>query len=103
MPAIAHTPRRPADMVTHDRSPGTDGVPEVAYDQLLEENVRLVSRISQLRCALEAASRDNVDLRRMLARVQRESHQLRQLTPARVADRPAQWSDAMTDRCSRNP
>jgi hypothetical protein len=103
MPAIAHTLRRPADMVTHDRSPGTDGVPEVAYDQLLEENVQLVRRISQLRGALEAASRDNVDLRRQLARAERESHQLRQLTPARVGDRAGQWSEAMTDPCSRNP
>lgn len=69
-------------MVTHDRSTGTDGVPEVAYDQLLEENVRLVRRISQVRGALEAASRDNVDLRRRLAHAQRESHQLRQLASA---------------------
>jgi cell division septum initiation protein DivIVA len=100
MLAIAHTPRRRADMLTHDRSPGTYGVPEVAYDQLLEENVRLVRRISQLRGALEAAGRDNVDLRRRPASAPRESHQL---TPAHVGERATQWSEAMTDPCSQNP
>lgn len=48
-------------MVTHDRRPGTYVAPEIAYDRLLEENVRLLQRISQLRGALEAARRDNVD------------------------------------------
>jgi hypothetical protein len=90
-------------MVTRDSSQGTRGALEIADDRLREENVRLVRRISQLRGALEAAGRDNDDLRRRLAGAQHENHQLRRLTPARGGERRAQWRDAMTEPWARNP
>jgi hypothetical protein len=90
-------------MLTHDRSPVTLGALEIADDRLLEENVRLVRRISQLRGAIEAAGRDNADLRRRLARTRRENDQLRQPTPTRVGERRAQWRDALAEPWSRNP
>jgi hypothetical protein len=53
--------------------------------------------------ALEAARRDNADLRRRLARAHRENDQLRHPTPTRVGERRAQWRDALAEPWSRNP
>jgi hypothetical protein len=103
MPGIAHTPRRRADTVSHDRNPGTPGALEIAGAGLLPENVRLVRRISQLRGTLEAAVRDNADLRRRLAHARRENDQLHHPTPIRVGERRAQWRDALAEPWSRNP
>jgi hypothetical protein len=90
-------------MVTHDPSPGTLGALEMAGGGLLPENHLLVRRISQLRGALEAAARDNADLRRRVARAGRENDQLRHPTPTRVGERRAQWRDALAEPWSRNP
>jgi hypothetical protein len=103
MSAITTTPRRPAVMVTHAPSPGPLGAPEISDDRLLEENVRLVRRISQLRGALEAAGRDNADLRRRLARARQENDQLRHPTPTPVGEYRRDCRDALAEPWSRNP
>ena len=93
-------------MLNQDIRPQTTRVRAASSDPLHDENVQLVRRISQLRGALEAATRDNADLRRRLARAIRENEELRnQATPrARHAhERREQWRDAMADPCSRNP
>jgi hypothetical protein len=89
-------------MLTHDTSPVTLA-PAIAGDRLLEEDARLIRRISQLRGALEAASRDNADLRRRLAHARQENDQLRQPTPTRGGERRAQWRDALAEPWSRDP
>lgn len=103
MSAIASPPRRRAGRLTHDPSPGTLGAPEIADDRLLEENVRMVRRVSQLRAALEAAGLDNANLRRRLVRARRENDRLRHLAPTSVGERRAQWRDALAAPWSQNP
>lgn len=90
-------------MLTHDPSPGTIAAPEIADDRALEKNLRLVRRISQLRGALEAAGRDNADLRRRLAYARCEHDQLRHPTPTRAGERRAQWRDTLAEPWSQNP
>ena len=93
-------------MLTRNIRQETTHARDASSDPLHDENVQLVRRISQLRGALEAATRDNADLRRRLARAIRENEELRNpATPrARHAhERREQWRDALSDPCSRNP
>ena len=72
----------------------------------LHENVQLVRRISQLRGAVEAASRDNAGLRWKLAHAVRENEELRNQATAQTRHahkRRTQWRDALSDTWSRNP
>jgi hypothetical protein len=79
---------------------------------LHEENVKLVGRVLQLRRGLEAAARENGQLRRELARARAENSALRSgsdsrtsLTPAGAdrRDREACVRVMLTDPHSRNP
>lgn len=80
-------------------------------EPLGDENVRLVGRVQQLRNALEAAARENDELRRELARARAENRRLRLVreSSSRVpagADRlhRTEWVRVMlADSHSRNP
>jgi hypothetical protein len=93
-------------MLTQDTRRETTHIRAASSDPLHDENAQLVRRISQLRGALEAATRDNADLRRRLARAIRENEELRHQStpPARHAREPrVQWRDALSEPWSRNP
>lgn len=100
MSAITHLPRQRTNMLSRGRRLDP---PKLADNRLLEENGRLIQRISQLRAALEAAGRDNAELRGRLARLQCENDQLRYPTPSCVDERRAQWRDSLIAPWSRNP
>jgi len=81
-----------------------------SYARLHEEHLRLLSEARNLRAALEAALRENADLRRELARLRAENEHLRvvRLQPRVAArgghvDRMARMRVMLSDRHSRNP
>ena len=83
-----------------------------ARDPLHEENVKLVGRVQQLRRGLEAAARENGQLRRELARARAENSALRSGSGSRTSPTPAgadrrereAWIRVMlSDAHSRNP
>jgi predicted RNase H-like nuclease (RuvC/YqgF family) len=93
-------------MLTQHTRHETTPVRATSPDPLHEEKVQLRRRIGQLRGALEAATRDNADLRRRLARAIRENEQLRNQAAPRARhahERREQWRVALSDPCSRNP
>lgn len=91
-----------AQDIRRDTIPRRRGSAEALHD----EDVELARRVSHLRGALEAAQRDNADLRRRLARVIRENEELRQGTVpgARHArEHREHWREALSEPWSRNP
>ena len=94
-------------MLTQDTHREATRVPVAPSEPLHDENVELIRRrVSQLRDALEAASRDNADLRRRLSRALRENEELRRQTIPQARhphERLEQWRDALSAPWSRNP
>jgi hypothetical protein len=93
-------------MLTQDPPMSTLRARATPADPLGDENVRLVRRLSQLRGALEAATRDNAALRRRLTRLELEYQRLSLQAPARPQhphERWAQWQGALGECWSRNP
>lgn len=83
-----------------------------ARDPLHEENVKLTGRVRQLRRGLEAAARENGQLRRELARALAENRALRSRSDSRTSlaaagavrrDREARIRVMLADSHSRNP
>ena len=75
-----------------------------------EENRRLVARIARLRADLEAATRENAELRREAAQLRAESEQLRAAlgvpsdgARSHHAARMARMRVMLRDQHSRNP
>lgn len=94
-------PSRPAGSREHERR-GTD--------PLHEENRALAARLKRLRVALEAAARENADLRREVARLRAENEHLGGTAPVRESDARSGHADRMArvrvmlrDQHSRNP
>jgi hypothetical protein len=94
------------DMLTQDPRQSTPRVRATPADPLHNENVQLVRGISQLRAALEAATRDNAALRRRLVHLEQENRRLSREATARphpAHERRAHWQDALCECWSRNP
>jgi hypothetical protein len=77
----------------------------VGHDPLLDENVKLANRVRQLREALDASTRDNARLRRLLAQACAENRQPQAALTARPAhsDPRRHIRMMLSDPTSRNP
>jgi len=68
------------------------------------EHAELIRRVSRLRAALEAATRDNAHLQRELGAVRAENTRLRDELDATAGHRPHEERRRMLyESCSRNP